>query len=106
MTINIAKEFSETPGPRYRKNGKFSGEEFREDLLIPQYDEAIKSKEKLTIILDGGYGYPSSFLEEAFGGLARVYNAEDIKKVLVFISDEEPSLIPTIIEYIDKAREK
>ena len=35
MTIIFVKNFSTTPGARYRKLGKASGEEFRDDVLVP-----------------------------------------------------------------------
>lgn len=66
-TIRIATDFSQSPGGRYREDGAYSGEEFREDVLIP----ALEQHDHVTVILDGADGYPSSFLEEAFGGLIR-----------------------------------
>lgn len=104
IIINIAKDFSETPGPRYKKDGSFSGEEFREVFLVPKFEEAIRKKENISIDLDGGYGYPSSFLEEAFGGLARKYSKEEVLNIFNFISTEEPSLVEVIIKYIRKAK--
>lgn len=106
MTIKISDEFSLTPGARYRSEGKFSGEEFRDDLLIKKYEEAKRANDKLIIDLDGGYGYPTSFLEEAFGGLARKYSPEEVIEVLEFISNDEPSLIDEIRRYILAANEK
>lgn len=100
MIIRIATDFTETPGARYRVEGDFSGEEFRESLLEPRFLEAKNKGEQLTIDLDGGYGYPTSFLEEAFGGLARKYGAAIVSPTLVFISRDEPSLIDEIQEYI------
>lgn len=100
MVINICKEFSETPGARYKHEGKFSGEQFREDLLQPKFEEAIKKKENLIIELDGGYGYPTSFLEEAFGGLAREYGSKRVTEILKFVSNDEPSLVEEIKNYI------
>ena len=70
ITINIAKEFTRVPGPRYRDQGEGSGEEFREDHLKPAFERALKARDQLIVQLDGvRYGYPTSFLEEAFGGL-------------------------------------
>lgn len=96
MKICISSDFSETPGARYRSEGDYSGEEFRDELLAPQFVAARKLGEKLIIDMDGGYGYPTSFLEEAFGGLARKYGAKEVFEVLEFISNDEPSLIDEI----------
>ena len=103
MEINIAKDFSDAPGARFIKEGEFSGELFRKEWLEPRFIEALESNEKLIINLDGGYGYPTSFLEEAFGGLARMYDKKKILKTLEFISDDEPILIEEIKEYINNA---
>tara|TARA_R110002020_G_scaffold150446_1_gene327141 strand:+ start:6225 stop:6563 length:339 start_codon:yes stop_codon:yes gene_type:complete len=65
--IFIAKQFSRTPGGRYYTDGPSTGEQFREEILIP----ALKKNKHITIHLDGARGYPSSFLEEAFGGAVR-----------------------------------
>lgn len=100
MEINICKDFSDTPNARYRSEGPYSGEEFRDTLLEPKFLEAKNNGEKLLINLDGGYGYPTSFLEEAFGGLARKYNPGDVLKVLDFVSEDEPSLVNDIKNYI------
>lgn len=65
--IDIARDFSPYPGGRLRTDGPASGEEFRDDRLIP----ALKRSETVDVVLDGAMGLPPSFLEEAFGGLLR-----------------------------------
>lgn len=67
--IDVGTDFSEFPAGRYRTDGDFSGEVFREDVLVP----ALRDNERVEIKLDGAMGYGSSFLEEAFGGLIRVH---------------------------------
>lgn len=104
MTITISKDFSETPGSRYISEGKYSGEEFRETLLKQSFLEAREKNEKLIINLDGGYGYPTSFLEEAFGGLARLYGSTVVLDIIEIISEDEPSLVDEIKDYIIQAR--
>ncbi|MFQ6245293.1 STAS-like domain-containing protein [Yersinia enterocolitica] len=86
------------PGPRYKKLGPSSGEEFREWL-----EKELKHSADLTVNLDGTEGYGSSFLEESFGGLIRNGHAPDIVKGIKLISIEEPELIDEIKEYIDDA---
>jgi len=103
MTIRISEVFSPTPGARFVTDGEFSGEEFRETILIPQFQEAIKNREKLIIDLDGGYGYATSFLEESFGGLARKFSVQLVLDTLDFISDDEPVLVDSIKRFINSA---
>ena len=62
--IRVSSDFSDTPGGRFKVDGPYSGEEFREKLLIP----ALENHSKVIIDFDGGEGYGSSFLEESFGG--------------------------------------
>ena len=104
--LSVATAFTTTPGARYRTEGDFSGEEFREEHLEPLFLEAQKAGEKLTVILDGVEGYATSFLEEAFGGLARKYGADEVNKVLEFVSQEEEYLINDIHEYIESTKAK
>ena len=61
-----------------------------------------ENNDQLTVILDGGYGYATSFLEEAFGGLAREMRNSKIKDIII-ISEEEPQLISKIQQYITDA---
>jgi hypothetical protein len=69
--ISIAGDFSPYPAGRGRRDGDFSAEKFREDILIPALREAMESGDRVIVVLDGVYGYSSSFLEETFGGLVR-----------------------------------
>jgi len=103
LELNIAKEFTPTPGPRFITEGKFSGEQFREEVLNKKFSQALRESVVLYIDLDGGYGYAPSFLEEAFGGLAREYGVQPVSNTLKFKSDEEPLLISDIDGYIRKA---
>ena len=104
--LSIAKQFSETPGPRFREEGDFSGEQFRDELLEPEFLEACKSCQQLMIDLDGTAGYATSFLEEAFGGLARKHEASEILKAITLVCDDEPGLIEEIKNYIRDAKMK
>ena len=47
MLIKISRDFSETPGARHRDEGNFSGEEFRDDLLIKKYQEPSVKNSRL-----------------------------------------------------------
>lgn len=108
MIIDIVKEFTDTPGARYKTQGSYSGEEFRDTILYPKFKESLKNNESLTVILDGGYGYGSSFLEESFGGLVRRLKEEknnNYDKVLdiIIVSNDNKSWIEKIRGYIQSA---
>ncbi len=103
IRLSVAKDFSRTPGPRRAKEGKFSGEEFL-TLLRQRYDEAVARKTKLLVDLDGAAGYATSFLEAAFGGLARAIPPDEVLNTIELKSDDEPDLIEEIKQYIADAR--
>ena len=102
-TIKIADDYSSMVKGRYHpKDGKFTGQRFREELLEPifyDYDEII-------IDLDDSYGYPSSFREEAFGGLARKFTIKEVTDKLKFICTDEPPLIKLILSDINDANKQ
>ncbi len=108
IKLNIAEEFTTTPGIRYRKDSDYSGEEFREVLLYPAYLRAIRENKRLYIDIDGGYGYATSFLEEAFGGLVRVegVDANKLLSILEIKSEDEQEWIEKIKGYIKDANKK
>jgi hypothetical protein len=87
ITIDIANDFSRFPGGRRKKDGPASGEEFR--ARLKRHLEA--STDKIRIILNGTEGYPTSFLEEAFGGLVRDegFGLEQLRERLDFVADAE-----------------
>src|SRR5450631_780570 len=102
--ITVAKDFSDTPGPRSRVEGDFSGEEFLEKLLLAAYTQAVAEDSSLLIDLDGTEGYATSFLESAFGGLARKFPPEEVLSRITFKSDDEPYLVDEIKKYVQEAR--
>ncbi len=106
ISLSIAKNFSETPGPRSREEGDFSGEQFLDEWLNPSFIKARDSHQSLVVDLDGVVGYATSFLEAAFGGLARIYGSQDVLKTLELICKDEPSLVEEVRRYIEDANLK
>lgn len=110
MQLNLAKDFSPAPGGRYREDGPTSATAFRDDLLIPRLHEAIGAGEVLIVNLDGAIGVPSSFLEEAFGGLIRADTGLDSQTIMqsVTVVAKDPNLWPfmTLAErFMERAAE-
>lgn len=96
-------DFSEFPGPRYRKLGPNSGEDFRETVLAPAI---MQQGGDITIDLDGTAGYGSSFLDEAFGGLVRTGQATPSQARQISENlkcKDDPSYILEIRDYIEDA---
>lgn len=100
LKIKVSTDFTKSPGGRLKSEGNYSGEEFREKLLSPKYKEAVKNNEKLVIDLDDCYGFPTSFIEEAFGGLAREIKDKNVLDYMEIISNDEPGLIDDIEKYV------
>ena len=72
VKVNVAKQFTKLPGLRYKRLGRYSGEEFRQRFLL----EPLQQGKTVIVELDGVRGYGSSFLEEAFGGTVRELQLE------------------------------
>lgn len=107
MIVNIAEDFSRVPAGRYHpKDGNRTGERFRDEIL----KKFLRGNEdKITINLDGAVGYPSSFLEEAFGGLVRDGFPYEVLKQRLAITTTEPRkkrYIDQIWQYIQEAKDK
>lgn len=99
-SVNVARDFTRFPAGRYKKNGKTSGEAFRERFL----EEPLRRGEDVQVELDGTIGYGSSFLEEAFGGVVRKLGlpSQQIRQHLT-VKSIDLSLIDEIMGYIDEA---
>jgi hypothetical protein len=94
-------DFSETPGGRYKKEGPFSGEEYRETVLIP----AVK-KGHVTISISGIAGASASFLEEAFGGIVRKFGPEIADQVNVLLDTENSGYAEKITTFMREAADR
>lgn len=105
IVINIAKDYTRTPGGRHISEGAYSGEDFREKILKKKVVEALANQNAVTVILDGGFGYAPSFLEESFGGLVRELQDSRLLAMIHIVSEEEPKLVDDIYNYMKDALE-
>jgi hypothetical protein len=96
-SISVAKDFTRFPAGRFKTDGPYSGELFREQCLRP----ALEQYQFLEVDLDGVAGYGSSFLDEAFGGLvrAKVVSPEDAAKRIALKATDD-SLVEEIKGYM------
>jgi len=82
ITVNIGKEFSKYLGGGKKGIVKYTGEEFREIFLDPNFD----LYDKITIELDGVLGFPWDFLDQSFGELSRKHGKDMFFKKIHFVS--------------------
>lgn len=103
MTKLRIADFSEVPAGRFRTDGPFSGQRFREEVLLP----ILQQPGQVEVRIDGTAGYGSSFLEEAFGGLVRSgFTPAQLRQRLVIRTDD-PSFRTyedQIWRFIDRVR--
>jgi len=102
IKIKFTEDFTPYPGGRSRKSSDDSAEEFYEDVLQPNFKQAVEEDKKLSIDLDGSAGYAASFLNEAFGRLGHEFGLEECKNRLEFVSNEEPYLRDDIFQSIEE----
>lgn len=103
-SFSVAEDFSADLGGRYIIDGDFSGQEFREKKLLRLVDAAFERRTPVRINFDGVESMPPSFLEEAFGGLARRrrnWSAEDLDRLVVLEAPRSRAFWP----YIEFARD-
>lgn len=97
--FHVATDFSPYLGGRYRDDGEFSGEEFRDEHLLVLVENAIQSGRTIKIDFDGVLGMPTSFLEEAFGGMMRArpqWALSEVERAMKIEAPRSPRLKPFI----------
>lgn len=102
LKILNCKEDYAYEGPRFKKLGPESGEEFREKFFIPWLEENAANK-NLVVDFDGTVVYTPSFLEETFGGAIRKGYLQVKNLEFINLPDEQKK---DILKYIETAFEK
>lgn len=101
INMVLLSDFASFPGFRYATQTKgSSGEEFRNNVLIP----ALEKHEKIIVDLDTGVkkAILPSFLEEAFAGLSRIrqWDLDDFRKHIE-IKTEDKEYLSDIKHYVE-----
>lgn len=102
--ITISKDFSDSPGARYREDGENSGQAFLEDVLFPAFERSVTDNYKILVDLDGVWGYPSSFISGSFGKLSLDKGADLVLKHIEFKSEDSESRLNEVIQEIKNPR--
>lgn len=96
----FADQYTKYPGGRFRKLGKYSGEDFRETVLRPIFEAGKSIEIDATGVLTS---FSPSFLDECFGQLAVEYGLEQFNKTIKLYSSDNPSLKDKMLFYVEKA---
>lgn len=104
MNTRIIKlsDYTFNPGGRLKSHGKFSGEWFRDDILMPNIIDAEIKHEKIIINLDDVYSLPKTFLREVFYGLITKYKYKNFKD-LTIVCHDDLGITADIYSYIAEA---
>lgn len=96
----VLRELTKFPCGRTPIDGVYSGETFRKEQLLM----ALRSPGNVTVDLKGTVALPSSWLEEAFGGLVREekYTAHELNSRLI-LQTASPLISKQIWRYIASA---
>lgn len=108
QVYDVGNRFHHRPIGRKLADGEFSGEVFREKVLLPFFKDikARGSNDILVLDFNNVSMAGSSFIEEAFGGLVRAgFSKSFIKEHLEIVVDWELKelISDRIYQYIDKA---
>ena len=84
--VLFLKDHTNCPGGRLKQHGAYSGEWFREDILVPTINNLIQSKKDWTLKVDclGTYGLPASWLDEVTYRL-KDHFSDDILERVTFV---------------------
>lgn len=110
IMINIGTDFSPHPGPRYKKQGDNSAEEFFESKLNDEFKKAKEMDKTIILDLDSvKHGYLASFVEEISGGLVRKYginNVDEFKKYFRYKTERFKHLLDIFTDKINNQLKK
>jgi len=91
------EDFSEFPGGRYRTDGDFSGEQYREDIINP----IINEYDKIEIDFQNAFVLIPSFLDESIGHYVEQLGLEKFEEKFSFRYKEDSNFKIFLDEVID-----
>ncbi len=101
MIINIAQDYTSNIG-----EGRYTGFDFLERILLPNLTFALANNEKLIINLDNLQNYSINFFQESFGNLTSYFTKEEIFATLEFVLHDDILVVNIIKELITNKKER
>jgi hypothetical protein len=100
IKYEFIKEYTKYPGGRFERLGDYSGEDFRENVLR----KILESGKTVDIDATGVItSFSPSFLDEAFGQLAKEYGIEVFTAKIKLHSKDNPDLSDKMMYYANRA---
>lgn len=90
------KNFSRYPSGRYRQDGDFSGEQYREEILEP----LVQLHRTITVDMSSVFAVAGSFLDEAFGPFANKMGEEKFWQTFNIVVEDDPDLIDELKDIV------
>lgn len=100
IKYKFAEKYTEYPGGRFERLGPFSGEDFREKVLREIFETGKKIEIDATGVVTS---FSPSFLDEAFGTLAKEYGYERFLDTVTMFSEDNPKLTDKMHYYVKRA---
>lgn len=101
VRIHIA-DWTRFPGGRFKKDGDFSGEKFREEFLEKEVVEGTDFE----IDFNGIFTVDWSFLDEALGHYVAQLGQQEFRRRFVIIADDDPDIEQEMETVIERRTEK
>jgi len=98
----FTEEFTKYPGGRHKKDGPYSGEQFREEVLEPMF----ASGGGIEIDMTGVLGVPASFIDESFAEIAKKYGKEKFLATIKVFSNDNANIFAEVMLFVEKATRK
>lgn len=100
IKYNFATQYSKYPGGRFERLGPFSGEDFREKVLRDIFVSGKSIEIDATGVVTS---FSPSFLDEAFGALAKEFGLQKFVATVKLYSNDNPSLSEKMMYYVERA---
>jgi len=97
-TISLVNEFSRCPGGRFTDEGDFSGQDFRESILVP----ALSENDCIIVDMNGASLLAPSFLDESLGMLAKRLGPIEFPKRVKYVLTDDKTALRKLEESISK----
>lgn len=100
IVYKFADEYTKYPGGRFIRLGKYSGEDFRDRILKPIFEENKRIEIDATGVITS---FSPSFLDECFGQLAIEYGLDRFNETISFYAEDNHSLNEKMMFYVMRA---